>query len=363
MLDLKELCFLTNILKETKDRDHAPHKQSSRLYGDAMMGLYQMGVLPENNEWFSIDGEQYRIPENLKRFIHSDGKTSKPVEEEKASAEKAPAKPVSAEPEIVMPEPERKPEKESGKKAEKNPENVADHNPTAPSKTNVEPAKKTLKEKPEKMTSDQATEPVRELHEPQAIVDRHRIKLTNVRNPSDVSDLTVTVLPLSVKTSDPSADIAVEVERNGKTVYFVSETKGRKSILADIDGITFSVRGQWLDGQFRSMIYLTGTMKSSHKMTDKNKEIRPETVSPELFHSDFIRKVGDSTLYILPFDRINEPGGQVKCAVIQETSDDRQISADTETHVLLMYIDGLNFRVYAKWDVDKQYEISIDQID
>lgn len=348
MLYLKRLNFFVSVLQQTGRQSAGTRseqdagEQMSRLYNDALIGLFSLGVIPEQTEnglAYLIDGECFPVPAAVKKIM--DRMTAK---------------------QGVFP---------TGRVVEKTVENSQKKEETAEmdqgeAKTPAAPVvsetadKKTVRTDP---GPDIPTASNTRAHEPQAIVDRHIIKVSNKKNPSDVKEFTITVIPLGVKENATATDIAVEIEHNGQFVYFVSEQK-RKSIMAEIDGVPFNIRGQWLNFQFKSIPYLGSALKATHTLSDKVKKIGPDEVIPKYYRDDFVREVGNSILHILPFSRMNEPGsGQCKTIVVQETDGDRQIYCDNEKNVLMMYLDGMTFRVYGKWTPDKSFQTTVEQTD
>ncbi len=329
MLYLKRLNFFTSILQQTQTQQNTKAKsgqdageQMSRLYNDALVGLFSLGVIPEQTESglaYMIDGDRFPVTAAAKKIMDKRQET---------------------------------------KTAENTANNQAKEGETA------EFSKREKKETEISRAASTSAGPMGSgdtgSPEPQAIVNRHIVKVSNKKNPSDVKEFIITVIPLGIKENATATDIAVEIEHNGQFVYFVSEQK-RKSIMAEIDGVPFNIRGQWQDCRFKSALYLGSALKADYTLSDKQKEIFPDEVHPECYQNDFVRTIENSTLYILPFSRINEPNGQCKTIVVQETEGDRQIYCD-KGNVLMMYLNGVNFRVYGKW-TNKQFQATVEQMD
>ncbi len=348
MLNLKRLNFFVSVLQQTRKQAGAKSEdageQMTRLYNDALIGLYALGIIPEQTEdglAYQIDGDCFPVPMAAKKIMDKMAKNGKAVE----------GKVVKTHQEIKETAP--MPKEKTTPMPKKEMTDAASSKPVTPTPDDETPPGGTVASGHTKKTA----------HEPQAIVNRHVVKVSNKKNPSDVKEFTITIMPLGVKESVAATDIAVEIEHNGQFVYFVSEQK-RKSIMAEIDGVPINIRGQWQNFGFKTALYLGSALKATHTLSDKVKEIGPEEVVPEYYRDDFVKEIGNSTLYILPFSRMNEPGsGQCKAIVVQETDGDRQIYCDNETNVLMMYLDGMNFRVYGKWTADKRFLTTVEQTD
>ena len=351
MLYFEEMSLYIDILRKTKK---CQLEQVERLYNDAMIGLYQLGVEPEETEEglaIVINDESFKVSDFVMKIV-SKGRIEKKtaISPKKDDVAKKTAETTfmgKNDMEIDMDEglsvlPNEK-EKQDKKKADLG-----------------KLEKITMENIPNK-NDKKATPDLNYNQEQLAILDKHSIKIVNKKNPSNIEGFNVTVIPLFVTDNMTSTDIAVEVEHNGESVLFVSE-KGRKSILAEIAGFTFNIRGQWRNRRFKSLIYVTGgDFKRNYSLEDSNVEIRPVSLIDEKVYSDtFTREVGSTRLYVLPLENSNEPNGKCRVTVISEDTEDetRKIS-EGEQNVLLMYINNNSFRVYARW-IKKEFEISIE---
>lgn len=314
MIPLKKLNLLSQILQETKD-----DKQLERIYTDALIVLYEMGITPMGN-CYEIDGQKYPFTSLAANVITKKQKQKTPAfkPEKKDAVEK---KTVS---EVSQPE----------KTVETKEEDVLDQFMNA----SISLANK--------------TSPV--------IVSRHNIKVVNKKNPSDFKEFLFLVTPLTIQDNSSAGDIAIVVDRGvGKEplAFVSSAATGRKSIDFEVDGFQFFIRGEWKNRVFSANFYLTGN--TEYKIADSSKEIAPdETIDPNDYAAAFVKRIKDSKIYILPLARVNEPNGLAKIVVIQENEQSRQVNCPEE-NVLMAYIGGNDYRIYARWD-GPNFQISTD---
>ena len=328
MIPLKKINLLSEILQKTKD-----DKQLERIYSDALIALHEMGIEPVSN-CYEIDEQKYPLTPLATNVIAKKQKQKPSSEEKKETVT-----------ESLEPKPEPKPEP------------VTETNDNSKSLTEKkEPAKQEDDD-----VLDQFMQSTQKPSHPigPVIVSRHNIKVINKKNPSDFKEFLFLVSPIAVQDDSSAGDIAVIVDRGAgqEPLAFASAAgTGRKSIDLEVDGFSFLVRGAWKNRKFSAQFYLKG---SEYKLPDTSKEITPdETIDPDAFNDSFIRKVGDSKLYVLPLARVNEPNGLAKVVIVQETEQSRQINCPGDC-VLMAYIGGNDYRIYAKWN-GSQFNISMD---
>ena len=314
-MKLDEICFLVKVLDFTKDKP-----ELERMYNNAYTVLVlNYGVGLENDE-LVINGITY--PKN--KFIQGILDKNR---DGVAKVKKSEAKPKK--------EPERSPL-----------EGLMDD--VKETKAVSEPTPKPV------------SEPVR-TDEQMILVHHHKITLINEKNPSDILEYDFTVLPMQVRDDRVrAADIVVICDYNGEVTSFVSKKK-QPSIDVEVGNISFTIRGCWEDRKFDSFFYLQGEeMRKTYQLKDQKELIAPRELDKDVFNQ-FIRTLGDFTIYILPHGRLNEPSGFAKASVVIDDGQTRKVYSPTKD-ALIAHLNETDFRIYGKWSQEKTWESVIEQV-
>lgn len=328
MVYLNQICFLKMVLKETKKNFISDEKsQMARLYTDASIALAEIVGWDEEKKEISFDdGEIYPLSNFAINILK---KQSKELVVSEAQKQEEP-------PEEIL-ESDSKSQKEETVPVEEN--HPIKESPTEAVSAEMKPAYS---------------------GEPQMVLSKHQMRLSNKKNPSDVKEFSFVVSPLSVADDVATTDIAVIVSHNGQELYFVSPKVGPKSVRCEIGDMQFIIRGTWKNRKFNSVIYPSKANEFDCK--DNQTLILPENLIAENFRKEFVMSISDTSLYVLPQAKMNEPSsGLCSICVIQEDEESRQIYANKE-NVHFLYIGGIKYRVYAKWEQDK-YSICIEQME
>lgn len=328
MVYLNQICFLKMVLKETKKNFISDEKsQMARLYTDASIALAEIVGWDEKKKEISFDdGEIYPLSNFAINILKKQSK--EPIVSEVQKQEEPPE-------EIL--ESDSKSQKEEAVPVEKN--HPIKEGPTEAVSAEMKPAYS---------------------GEPQMVLSKHQIRLSNKKNPSDVKEFSFVVSPLSVADDVATTDIAVIVLHNGQELYFVSPKVGPKSVRCEIGDMQFIIRGTWKNRKFNSVIYPSKANEFDCK--DNQTLILPENLIAENFREEFVMNISDTSLYVLPQAKMNEPSsGLCSICVIQEDEESRQVYVNKE-NVHFLYIGGIKYRVYAKWEQDK-YSICIEQME
>lgn len=328
MVYLNQICFLKMVLKETKKNFISDEKsQMARLYTDASIALAEIVGWDEKKKEISFDdGEIYPLSNFAINILKKQSK--EPIVSEAQKQEEPPE-------EIL--ESDSKSQKEEAVPVEEN--HPIKEGPTEAVSAEMKPAYS---------------------GEPQMVLSKHQIRLSNKKNPSDVKEFSFVVSPLSVADDVATTDIAVIVSHNGQELYFVSPKVGPKSVRCEIGDMQFIIRGTWKNRKFNSVIYPSKANEFDCK--DNQTLILPENLIAENFREEFVTSISDTSLYVLPQAKMNEPSsGLCSICVIQEDEESRQVYVNKE-NVHFLYIGGIKYRVYAKWEQDK-YSICIEQME
>lgn len=307
----------------------------NRLYNDACIALSEFGVQLSDGG-YTINGKNYEITPFAEKIIK---KTQNGESAEKST--QSPQKRESS----------KKPEKQNNTVSVEKMDSMWNSMNNAVSAPE-ESEKKLIPEKTVLKKQNPANQ--------QAVISKHKCKVVGKKNPSDIREFNIIVLPLNVSDNTKTADIAVEVERNGQYYRYVSGTGGQKSIKIEVDHVNLTVRGQWKDRKFQAFLYL-GEERTDYELYDNATDICPEELSAENFEKTFCHSAGNSKIWILPHSKMNEPAGLCRCSIIQETDGNRQIHSEHDDNVLLIYLDGLEYRIYCKWDENKNFCSTIEQ--
>ena len=338
MVYLNQICFLKMVLKETKKNFISDERsQMARLYTDAAIALAEIvGWDKEKKEISFDDGEIYPLSDFAINILKKQSKINpqttlscnEPVVSEVQKQE---------EPSEEVLESDSKSQKEEAVPVEEN---------------------HPIKESPTEIVSAEMKPAYS--GESQMVLSKHQMRLSNKKNPSDVKEFSFVVSPLSVADDVATTDIAVIVSHNGRELYFVSPKVGPKSVRCEIGDMQFIIRGTWKNRKFNSVIYPSKANEFDCK--DNQTLILPENLIAENFREEFVMSISDTSLYVLPQAKMNEPSsGLCSICVIQEDEESRQVYVNKE-NVHFLYIGGIKYRVYAKWEQDK-YSICIEQME
>ena len=341
MIYLNQICFLKNVLKETKNNFISDEKsQMARLYTDASIALAELVGFDEEKKEISFDdGETYPLSSFAINIIKKQSKEqSQTILSNKEIG--------TSEPPVIVQEPA----------PESTPEPAMTEDANSQEQTDVVSS-------PVSLASNSSPQPASVLStkETQMVLSKHQMRLSNKKNPSDVKEFSFVVSPLSVMDNAATTDIAVAVSHNGKELIFVSpKAGGPKSIQCELDGMQFFIRGTWKNREFSSTIYPSHA--SDFDCKDNQTLISPEILLAENFREEFVMSISDTSLYVLPQAKMNEPSsGLCSICVVQEDEESRQVYVNQE-NVHFLYIGGIKYRVYAKWEQDN-FSICVEQMD
>lgn len=332
MIYLNQICFLKNVLKETKNNFISDEKsQMARLYTDASIALAELVGFDEEKKEISFDdGETYPLSSFAINIIKKQSKEhSQTIHSNKEIT--------TSEPPVIAQEPV----------PESAPEPAMTEDANSQEQTDV-------------VSSPVSPASVPSTEETQMVLSKHQMRLSNKKNPSDVKEFSFVVSPLSVADDVATTDIAVIVSHNGQELYFVSPKVGPKSIRCEIGGMQFIIRGTWKNRKFNSVIYPSKANEFDCK--DNQAFILPENLIAENFRKEFVMSILDTSLYVLPQAKMNEPSsGLCSICVVQEDEESRQVYVNQE-NVHFLYIGGIKYRVYAKWE-QNNLSICVEQMD
>ena len=326
LIYLQKAAYFKNNLKRChSEKSVKPPTPLTKIYNDSLQGLAELGLAPEDGKYIFDDGTSYEVTEyaaSLIKKILSKRTVSNNVME----ATKVAVKPRE---EKKLPQTEELPEVVLEK-------DVPDA--TLPV---VEP---------------QCSEQV-------IMLAKRELKLVNKKDPTDIKDVSFTVIPLSIMDNAVAADIAVICSTNNTVTQFVSEVR-KKSITVSADGIEFAIRGQFQNRKFKVSIFPLGRANADYTVTENAKDEFDENALPEIYQQLYQRTIGESVLTILPLSKINAPSGRCGCIVVQEDGSNRQIHsmAVAEKEILYVFINDTKYRIYAVWK-GKVFDIAIEKAD
>ena len=326
LIYLQKAAYFKNNLKRChSEKSVKPPTPLTKIYNDSLQGLAELGLAPEDGKYIFDDGTSYEVTEyaaSLIKKILSKRTVSNNVMEATKVA-------VKSREEKKLPQTEELPEVVLEK-------DVPDA--TLPV---VEP---------------QCSEQV-------IMLAKRELKLVNKKDPTDIKDVSFTVIPLSIMDNAVAADIAVICSTNNTVTQFVSEVR-KKSITVFTGGIEFAIRGQFQNRKFKVSIFPLGRANADYTVTENAKDEFDENALPEIYQQLYQRTIGESVLTILPLSKINAPSGRCGCIVVQEDGSNRQIHsmAVAEKEILYVFINDTKYRIYAVWK-GKVFDIAIEKAD
>lgn len=326
LIYLQKAAYFKNNLKRChSEKSVKPPTPLTKIYNDSLQGLAELGLAPEDGKYIFDDGTSYEVTEyaaSLIKKILSKRTVSNNVMEAAKVA-------VKSREEKKLPQTEELPEVVLEK-------DVPDA--TLPV---VEP---------------QCSEQV-------IMLAKRELKLVNKKDPTDIKDVSFTVIPLSIMDNAVAADIAVICSTNNTVTQFVSEVR-KKSITVFAGGIEFAIRGQFQNRKFKVSIFPLGRANADYTVTENAKDEFDENALPEIYQQLYQRTIGESVLTILPLSKINAPSGRCGCIVVQEDGSNRQIHsmAVAEKEILYVFINDTKYRIYAVWK-GKVFDIAIEKAD
>ena len=324
MIYLQKIAFLKNNLKRCySERSLKPPTSLTKIYNDSLQGLAELGLAPEDGKYIFDDGTSYEVTDYaaslIKKILSKHTTSNNAIEVTKVA---------------VKPKEEKKLQQ-----TEELPEVVLE---------------KDIPDAIQSVVEQQCSEQV-------IMLAKRELKLVNKKDPTDIKDVSFTVIPLSIMDNAVAADIAVICSVNNTVTQFVSEVR-KKSITVSADGTEFAIRGQFQNRRFKVSIFPLGRANADYTITENVKDEFDENALPEIYQQLYQRKIGESVLTILPLSKINAPSGRCDCIVVQEDGDNRQIHSMTEKEILYVFINNAKYRIYAVWK-GKVFDIAIEKAD
>ena len=324
-MKIKDLAFLRDILKETKDNPEDPF---TRLYTDAFIGLVGFGA-EFDGEGIEIDGEFYPATAQIKQILERARK--KPSNSKEPSREPRGFDRTALHKETVREKPKRE------QPMPRTEEVSADSE-----EPDVMPT-------PQAVTRPKATSGISDASKRRFIRQNTRVRIISTKDAADVQEFNFTSVPLTYEESRPAAPICVSYKEGEKEFIKVSPIgTGKRSIEVETGGFKFSVLGQFKKGRFSTNITPIH-LDNEHKFETDSEVMSPEGMTDEEFDSVFTRQVGEAKVYVLPYDMANDATNRVKAAFVLETVDKRQAFIEEEG-VYSRVIGGSEYRCYAKWE-------------
>lgn len=326
LIYLQKAAYFKNNLKRChSEKSVKPPTPLTKIYNDSLQGLAELGLAPEDGKYIFDDGTSYEVTEyaaSLIKKILSKRTVSNNVMEATKVA-------VKSREEKKLPQTEE------------------------------------LSEVVLEKDVPDATLPVVEpqCSEQVIMLAKRELKLVNKKDPTDIKDVSFTVIPLSIMDNAVAADIAVICSTNNTVTQFVSEVR-KKSITVFAGGIEFAIRGQFQNRKFKVSIFPLGRANADYTVTENAKDEFDENALPEIYQQLYQRTIGESVLTILPLSKINAPSGRCGCIVVQEDGSNRQIHsmAVAEKEILYVFINDTKYRIYAVWK-GKVFDIAIEKAD
>lgn len=324
LIYLQKVAYFKNNLKRChSEKSVKPPTPLTKIYNDSLQGLAELGLAPEDGKYIFDDGTSYEVTEYaaslIKKILSKRTISNDVMETTKVT---------------VKPREEKKlPQTE---------------------------------ELPEVVLEKDVPDVILPIIEPQCseqviMLAKRELKLVNKKDPTDIKDVSFTVIPLSIMDNAVAADIAVICSTNNTVTQFVSEVR-KKSITVFADGIEFAIRGQFQNRKFKVSIFPLGRANADYTVTENAKDEFDGNALPEIYQQLYQRTIGESVLTILPLSKINAPSGRCGCIVVQEDDSNRQIHSMAEKEILYVFINNTKYRIYAVWK-GKVFDIAIEKAD
>ena len=328
MIHLQKIAYYKNNLKRCyPERSIKPPTPLTKIYNDSLQGLAELGLTPEDGKYIFDDGTSYEVTDYAASLI------------KKILSKHAVLNSASETTKVTV-----KPKEEKNlSQAEELPEVVLEENASDVIQPVIEP-----------QVESQCSEQV-------IMLAKRELKLVNKKDPTDIKDVSFTVVPLSIMDNAVAADIAVICSTNNTVTQFVSEVR-KKSITVLANGIEFAIRGQFQNRKFKVSIFPLGKANAEYTVTENARDDFDESAAPEIYRQLYRRAIGESTLTVLPLSKINAPSGRCNCIVVQEDGNNRQIHSMAEKEILYVFINNAKYRIYAVWK-GKVFDIAIEKAD
>lgn len=179
---------------------------------------------------------------------------------------------------------------------------------------------------------------------------------------ADESVITLRIIPLSIPINGNSftSDILVYMQCDTGSGCFYSNTKGRKTVIADNKMHSFLITGSWENGRFKTVVRPTNkTLTNQAEISRELERIRAvDKFDAGIGHPVlFIKKNEDTNLlkiHVLPKENENGKDGMAPAVYCMEdlTKDERFTYRTKEKNqVIFEFKDGV-YKIYSKWEND-----------